>query len=119
VVTVVVILVLVFVAFFGRGLFSKPLYNTTVEVLCQNTGRTFHIHTNRAHLARTCRCGIETFIVDQGAGKGDVRITYVSSVDNTPRQLVKVDPSAKHTQVALAQMYADSGSFILVSQEDV
>lgn len=99
--------------------FKKPLFNTTVEVLCQNTGKTFHIHTSSAHMSRTCRCGRETFVVDQGPTRGDVRVTYVNSNDESPRQLVKVDPTDKHTKVSVAQYYADSGTFILVSQEDV
>lgn len=99
--------------------FKKPLFNTTVEVLCQNTGLTFRIHTNKAHLARTCRCGRETFVVEQGPDRGDVRVVYTSSADESPRHLAKVDPTDKHTKVAVAQYYADSGTFILVSQEEV
>lgn len=103
------------------GIFGKNLLNTTVEVMCQTTGKTFHITSNKVR--KSCRCwhcsdekgGGESFLVELGEGKGNVSVTYYGN-DGSVRKLSKIVPEV---QVGLAQYTADSGTFILVSQEKV
>jgi len=113
---IVLVGIAVFVAFIG---FKKPLLETTVEVLCQNTGKTFRIPTRTAQRSVTCRsCGRETFVVHLGEGEGNVSVTYIDGAGAT-RQLSKVVPGekGKGVKVALATVSADSGTFILVEQK--
>lgn len=96
------------------GLFKKPLYETRIELLCQNTGVTFHVNTHQAHKSFTCRhCGRESWIVNLKEGFGNINVTYIGA-DQSERPLHKVIPEK---QFGLAQYEADSGTFVLISQE--
>jgi hypothetical protein len=98
--------------------FQKPLLDTTIEVLCQNVGRTFHISTYVARKSRTCPlCGRETFVIDLKSGKGNVSVMYIGA-DQTPRKLDMIHREGGKEQ-GLAMYSADAGTFILVSQEAV
>lgn len=108
-------------------LFGAKLLNTTVEVMCQTTGQTFTITTNKPK--KQCRCwkcgddkgSSEAFIVELGPGKGNVSVTYYG-MDGSQRKLEKVvsdlSSDSKHSHFGLAQYTADGGTFILLSQED-
>lgn len=111
------------------GLFSKKLLYTTVEVMCQQTGKTFQIRSNKSK--KQCRChycteegtgSSEAFLMELGEGKGNVRVTYYG-IDNSVRVLEKIVPDYnadnKHGHMGLAGYTATGGTFILVSQEDV
>ena len=98
------------------GLFSKPLLDTTIEVLCQNTGRTFRIYTRQARKSLTCRaCGRETFIVNLREGRGNITVEYIGA-DESHRMLDKVE-IGPHIDITLATVDATSGTFILIEQK--
>jgi hypothetical protein len=100
----------------GFSLFKKPLYDTTIEVLCQNTGRTFRLRQATTHKSYTCRhCGRETWVVNIKEGKGNVEVLYVGA-DQTPRPLHAIHTD-EGKQVGMAGYEADSGTFLLISQE--
>lgn len=114
------------VALFNLG--GKPLLNTTVEVMCQTTGKTFRITSNKAR--KNVRCWLcndehgasESFEIHIGEGKGNVSVVYYG-MDGSRRPLEKIVPDeqggGKHGHMGLAGYEADRGRFILVSQEKV
>lgn len=98
------------------GAFQKPLYDTTIEVLCQNNGITFRLRQATSHKSYTCRhCGRETWVVDLKEGRGNVKVQYIGA-DQTPRELHPIHLEDNKEQ-GMAGYDATSGTFILVSQE--
>jgi hypothetical protein len=107
---------------------KKDLLNTTVEVMCQTTGRTFRITSNKSR--KQCRChwcgdssgSSEAFLMELGEGQGNVTVTYYG-MDGSVRKLDKIVPDVladnRHGHMGLAGYSATGGTFILVSQEKV
>lgn len=116
--TTVLLVLFAVLAFVGLGgLFKKPLLETRLEFLCQNTGVTFQVNVAQAHKSFTCRhCGRESFVVNLGEGKGNVSAQYVDAVGNS-RKLDPVQYDEKNPNT-LAQYSATDGTFIIVSQEN-
>ena len=89
------------------------LLNTRVELLCQNTGKTFFIDTRKPHVKKTCWwCNRETFEVVLGEGRGNVVVNYTDAF-GCVRVLDKIDVD---THTGLAQYNATTGTFLLVEQ---
>jgi hypothetical protein len=90
------------------------MYVTRIEVLCQNTGRTFQIETRQPVMKKTCWCcNKENFEVHLGEGKGNIVVYYIDAI-GTRRELDKIIPD-EHT-FGLAQYDSSGGSFLLLSQ---
>jgi hypothetical protein len=90
------------------------MYITAIEVLCQNTGRTFKIETYEPFIQKTCWCcSKETFRVHLGTGKGNIVVEYFDAHGGR-RELDKIVPN-EHTR-NLAQYDSSGGSFLLLSQ---
>jgi hypothetical protein len=101
--------------------FRKPLLQTRLEFLCQNTGITFQVNVHQSHKSFTCRhCSRETFVVDLGEGHGNVSVTYIEAHGNS-RKLDPIYPDAKGNRVhnALAQYTETGGTFVVVEQEQL
>lgn len=110
------------------GLFGPKLLNTTIEVLCQTTGQTITITSNKPRKCVRCwKCtddkgASESFEVLVKPGKGNVVVIYYDKAGGS-RQLEKIVPDHsgedKHARFGLAQYTATGGTFILLSQEKV
>jgi hypothetical protein len=53
---------------------------TTVEVTCPACKETYNIRTETEEKKRNCRCGKGTFIINQGTGFNQVRVTFISAI---------------------------------------
>lgn len=101
--------------------FSKPLLQTRLEFLCQNTGITFQVNVHQSHKSFTCRyCSRETFVVDLGEGKGNVTVKYIEA-HGLSRNLDPVFPDEEGHRLpnSLAQYTETGGTFVVVSQEEL
>lgn len=109
--TTIVILALIVVAFVG---FQKKLRPARIELLCQNTGKTFQVNVHKAQHAFTCRhCGRESWNVIMGEGKGNIAVTYVDGT-GASRKLDKVHAEQEGRLVSVD---ATGGTFVIVEQE--
>lgn len=100
--------------------FQKPLLQTRLEFLCQNTGTTFQVNVHQNHKSFTCRfCSQETFIVTLGAGRGNVSVKYIHGA-GVERVLEPVIPDPhKPAKNSLAQYTDTGGTFVVVKQEEL
>lgn len=93
--------------------FQKKLVPARIELLCQNTGRTFQVNIDRAQKNFTCRqCAKESWVVNLGEGKGNITVTYVDAVGNSR----KLDAIHAGTEHGLASVDATAGTFVIVEQ---
>jgi hypothetical protein len=90
------------------------MYVTRIEVLCQNTGKTFQIETHQPFLRKTCwHCVRENFDVHLGEGRGNV-VAYYVDANGGRRELSKIIPD--EGRFGLATYDETGGSFLLLSQ---
>ena len=112
-ITIAVIVIAILVAL--TGVFKKPLVPARIEVLCQNTGRTFRLNLNKAQQSFTCRgCGRESWVTTLGEGKGNITVTYFDAT-GTARKLEAIREAREG---GLASVDATSGTFVILRQEE-
>lgn len=93
--------------------FVSKLVPARIELLCQNTGKTFQVNIHKSRHSFTCRfCARETWVVDLKEGKGNITVDYIDA-GGEHRTLRKIHPEKEH---GLASVDATSGTFVIVEQ---